>query len=384
MSQKCTRVIFDGEVIVSPHFSGVGHYTLELLRAIDRQLNNSGSICFSLLINFRHIKKARSFGFKNIALVRSPFPLEISNGLKTHGIQPPLDAFFGQGIYIFPNFSSWPLLHSKSVSFIYDITYHKHPQLTEPRNQTFLSKQVQKSAKRADLIATISKSSKDDISKLYHIDKEQINIYYPAVSTADYRPRQLKEIEDIKKKYAINGDYLLFVGNIEPRKNLKNLLLAYEKLPHDLQEKYALLIIGAKGWQDGEIFKTINRLKSKRLSILIPSQYVTDKDLPALYSGATIFIFPSVYEGFGIPPIEAMACGTPVVCADNSSLPEAVGDAALMIDALSVRDMVSKISLLLNDNKLQKSLVEKGFKQVQKFSWDKSAQQFISDLKKLA
>lgn len=362
------------------HFSGIGHYTLELLRAIDRQLDNDSLLSVSLLIYYRHIEKARNFGFRNIKLIRSPFPLRISNGLKTHNIQLPLDLFFGHGIYIFPNYSSWALLFSKSVPFVYDISYEIYPELVEPKNQVFLSRQVKKSVDRADIIATISESSKKDISDFYSLTKKPIKVFYPAVDRNIFFHKSQNDIEKVKKKYNIRDNYILFVGNIEPRKNLNNLLLAYEKLPHETQTKHPLLIVGAKGWRDEEIFNVVTRIQRESGSIQFPNQYVIDEDLPAIYSGAKLFIYPSIYEGFGIPPIEAMACGVPVISADNSSLPEVVGDAALLVDALSIEDISSNIARLLGDSHLQKQLITQGYRQVAKFSWDESAKKLLSSL----
>jgi len=383
MREKQTKIIIDGDVIVMPHFSGIGHYTLEMLRAIDRQLDKDSSFRVSILIHFRHMDKAKKYGFKNIKIIRSSFSLRISNGLKTRNIQPPLDAIFGKAIYIFPNYTSWPLIWSKGVSFIYDISYEKYPEFAEPRNQRFLSNQVVKSIKRSSMIATISENSKKEICEFYKIKDDKVKIFYPSVDQKLYYHRTPKEISEVKLKYGIKDEYILFIGNLEPRKNLKNLLLAYEQLPTKLQEENSLLFIGSKGWQNDEIIKIIKRLRKQGRSILIPDKHIPDEEIPAFYSGAKIFVYPSIYEGFGIPPIESMACGTPVISANNSSLPEAVGDSALMVDALSVTDISSNMARLLNDHILQKKLIEKGYEQVNKFSWDESAKNFLISLKNL-
>ncbi|MEO8911690.1 MAG: glycosyltransferase family 1 protein [Candidatus Saccharimonas sp.] len=380
---KRKRIIIDGEVLVMPHFSGVGHYTLELIRALDRQLNDQKEFTASMLIHFRHIDKAKKYNFKNIEIIPSPFSLRISNGLKIHGKQPPLDLLFGKGIYLFPNFTTWPLLNSKSIPFMYDISYERYPQFAEPRNQVFLSDQVKKSARRANRIVTISESAKSEICDFYKLSTDKVGVYYPAVDTKIYYKRTTKETEDVKSKYGLVDNYILFVGNIEPRKNLKNLLLAYELLPPSIQSTYPLVLVGAKGWQDGEIFDIIARLNKQRNNVLFPSKYVTDEDLPAIYSGATAFIYPSIYEGFGIPPIEAMACELPVICANNSSLPEAVGDAALLVDAGSVTDIADAMNKLLGDKKFQNLLIKKGKRQVSKFSWDDSARKLLNDIRSM-
>lgn len=383
MAHKKINVIIDGEVLVAPHFSGIGHYTLELFRAVDRALDSDTSFRFSLTVNHQLMKKAREFGFRNIHLIRSPFSARISNVLKKLGLQIPLDIIFGKGIYIFPNYSSWPLLFSKSISFIYDMTFEKYPGLVESRNQIFLSNQVYKSALRSDQIVTISNSSKYDISRHYKVSDNKIKVLYPAVDDSVFFKRDINEITRIKKKYGITGEYILFVGNIEPRKNLKNLLSAYEKLPEELQGQYSLLIVGGKGWNDGEILTLIKKLRNNGKSIILPSQHISDEDLPAIYSGSRLFVYPSLYEGFGIPPLEAMACGTPVISADNSSLPEVVGDAALLVNACSISLISSSILRLSGDNELRSLLIKKGHKQFKRFSWDESARGLINSITEL-
>lgn len=374
---KKKRLIIDGEVLVMPHFSGIGHYTLELLRAMDTILDSDTSIDASMIVHFRHVEKARSFGFRNIEIIPSPFSLRISNGLKLRNKQPPLDLLFGKGVYLFPNFTSWPLAVSKSIPIIYDLSYEKHPEFAEPRNQAFLSSQVRKTASRADHILTISKNSKDEISEFYGIDNSRISIAYPAVDTSHYYRRSHEEIDAVLNKYRLTGSYILFVGNIEPRKNLINLLLAYEKLPSQLRRKYSLLLVGAKGWQDDQIFETIQRLQSQGNLIQLPCKRVSDADMPAIYSGASVFVYPSIYEGFGIPPIEAMACEVPVVASDNSSLPEACGEAAVLVDAMSTTKIARGITTLLTNDAMRNNHIKAGKRQSELFTWHEAARVLV-------
>lgn len=375
---KKKRLIIDGEVLVMPHFSGIGHYTLELLRAIDKELNTRHDIEVSVLIHYRHIEKAKQYGFKNIEIIPSPFSLRISNGLKIRNKQPFLDLLFGKGIYLFPNFSSWPLLRSKSIPIIYDLSYEKYAEFAEPRNQQFLSEQVRKAASRADQIITISENSKREIASFYHVSPKKIDVCYPAVDRDHFYRQSHEDIAKTLKKYDLKEKYILFVGNIEPRKNLKNLLLAYEKLPVGVRKQHSLLLVGAKGWQDEEIFETIERLQARGDTIQMPSHRVEDVDLPAIYSGASVFVYPSIYEGFGIPPLEAMACGVPVIASNNSSLPEACGSAALLVEADSVDQICSSINSVLGNTTLSERCIYKGYRQVEVFSWESSANKLLN------
>jgi glycosyltransferase involved in cell wall biosynthesis len=383
MSKNKLSIYIDGEVLVLPHFSGIGHYTLEMVKAIDSIAGIDSSLKVTLGVHWRLREKAESFGLKNIRIVPTPFSHRIANALKIRGRQPYLDIFFGKKIYLFPNFSSWPLLYSKSVPIIYDLSYELYPQFAEPRNQAFLSTQVRLASKRASMIATISENSRQEIAKFYNYPLDKIGVYYPAVDANLFQKKSTGEINAVKAKHGVEGKYILFVGNIEPRKNLKNILLAYEKLPKKLRHEYALLLIGAKGWNDEEITTIAERLRAQGNAIVQPKQYVTDEELPAFYSGATVFVYPSIYEGFGIPPLEAMACGTPTIVSNNSSLPEATGNATFAVDALSVSSLAKALQTVLESPAEQKRLTALGIQQVKLFSWEQSAHKLIDDLRKL-
>lgn len=383
MPNRKLKVFVDAEVLIAPHFSGIGHYTLELLRALDRAIEDRNDIEVTLGVYFKRVGHLRAYGFRNFKVRRSPFPLRVSNALKIRNIQPPYDLLFGRKIYLFPNYTSWPLLFSKAVSIVYDLSFEYFPEYVEPRNQKFLSDNVKRSVQRSKKIITISTNSRKEIVDFYNISKENVPIIYPGIDQSEFYRRPTDEVRKIKAKYGIHGKYILFVGNIEPRKNLKNLLLAYEKLNPKLRKEYSLLLVGARGWLDNEIFKIIGRLRKSGNHIQQPLEYVKDADRPAIFSGAELFVYPSLYEGFGIPPIEAMACGVPVIASDNSSLPEAVGKAAKMVSADSVDDISRAIETVLSDTKLQRKMVQDGFKQADKFSWDREAAKLLQILEEV-
>jgi glycosyltransferase involved in cell wall biosynthesis len=377
MSKK-TSVFVDAEVLIAAHFSGIGHYTLEILKALDQLIENRSDVEVTLGVYFRRVSKIREYGFRNFKIRRSPFPLRISNGLKIKGFQPAYDLFFGKKIYFFPNYTTWPLWFSKMVSVVYDLSFEYHSQFVEPRNQKFLSDQVKKTAQRSDKIVTISTNSQNEIVDFYKVKKKDIPIVYPGIDQSQFYRWPETEVAKIKARYGIHGKYILFVGNIEPRKNLKNLLLAYETLGQKTRSEYSLLLVGARGWLDDEIFEIIERLRVAGNRIQQPLDYVEDEDRPAIYSGASLFVYPSKYEGFGIPPVEAMACGVPVISSDNSSLPEAVGDAAIQVSADSVQSITNAMEKVLNNKTLQKEMIEKGYRQADKYSWQREAQKLLN------
>lgn len=377
MSKKKTKVFIDAEVLIVPHFSGIGHYTLELLRALDDIVEHRDDVQIELGVYFKRINKIRGYGFRNFKIRRTPYPLRISNALKIRGRQPYYDILFGKRVYFFPNYTSWPLLFSKSVPVIYDLSFEYFPQYVEPRNQKFLSDNVKNSVKWGSKIVTISKNSQKEISEFYKRPIEDIPIVYPGIDQSEFFRWPEDAVSKVKAKHAVHGKYILFVGNIEPRKNLKNLLLAYEMLDKKTREEYSLLLVGARGWLDDEIFDIIERLRVAGNHIQQPQGYVEDEDRAALFSGASLFVYPSQYEGFGIPPVEAMACGVPTITSDNSSLPEAVGKAAKMVSADSVSDLADAMRDVLSDIELQKEMITEGFKQADKFNWNREAEKLL-------
>jgi glycosyltransferase involved in cell wall biosynthesis len=378
MSKK-VKIFVDAEVLIHPNFSGIGHYTLEILRALDSLIASKPNIQITLGVYYRSTAKVHSYGFRNFKYRRSPFSLRTNNGLKIRNLQPFYDLLFGKHIYLFPNFTSWPLLFSKSIPIIYDLSYERFPKYADPPNQVFLSNNVRKSIERADRILSISKFSKKEISSFYKT-KKKIDVLYPGIDQSVFFRWPAEGVKKVKANYGIHGKYILYIGNLEPRKNLDMLLLAYSKLSKSLRDEYSLLLVGGFGWNSESIFKAIEKLRMEGNFIQMPSKYVSDRDRPAILSGASLFVYPSKYEGFGIPPVEAMACGVPVISSDNSSLPEAVGEAAKMIPAGSHTKLTLAMERVLTDKDLRQKMTVAGFKQADKFSWNESARKLLDIL----
>ncbi|EKD93061.1 MAG: glycosyl transferase group 1, partial [uncultured bacterium] len=226
---------------------------------------------------------------------------------------------------------------------------------------------LKRALKKAYRIVTVSENTKQDLKTRFKINDEKI-ILTPCAASNIFIPRIKKSImETVTQKYRLPDRFILGVGTLSPRKNFTRLMKAYERLALTHPEVH-LVIVGDWGWCCEEI-----RKESGHPNIHLIG-YVEGTDLAAIYNLAEIFVFPSLYEGFGIPPLEAMACGCPVIVSNNSSLPEVVGEAGLKIDPYSISDITNAMEKILNESALREKLIEFGFKQARKFSWKRSAE----------
>nr|MBC7245819.1 glycosyltransferase family 4 protein [Chloroflexota bacterium] len=222
---------------------------------------------------------------------------------------------------------------------------------------------------RVNAVITVSQVSKTDIVNYLRIPDDKVHVIYEGVD-ASYHPIPWEETGQMTSRYGLPRGYILFVGSVEERKNLRRLLQAYALLC-ERGEQRRLVVVGPHKWKYTRILQTVAELGIGQRVIF--TGYIPDEDLPALYSGADLFVFPSLYEGFGLPPLEAMACGTPVVCSNAGSLPEVVGDAALLVDPYDVEALAEAMHRVLHDPALCEELRQKGLARAQQFTWEKAA-----------
>jgi len=290
-------------------------------------------------------------------------------------IAPPIDVLSGArgDVYLFPNFARWPLFfRSRSIVVIHDLAYLNAPQYVPPRLRAYLNKFVPRAISNSQMVLAVSETTKQDLITSYGIDPAKIMVASNAVDHSIFYPRKKSDIHGAKQDYGIEGKYIMFTGTIEPRKNIQGVLRAYQALPDKMRNEYSLVLTGGKGWMDGEITDLITSLRQTGTKV-IQTGYVALKDLPALYSGASIFVYPSFYEGFGLPVIEAMACGVPVITSNISSLPEAAGGAGILVDPTNDQAIADAIEIVLADPKRAAAMSAKGIKHSKKFDWAISA-----------
>lgn len=246
----------------------------------------------------------------------------------------------------------------------------------KPISRFRVQRLLKTSAKRAHKIITVSENSKRDIIKILGVPEEKVKVIYNGIDDV-YEPIDDKRgLDFVKTRYGITSRFILHVGSLNPRKNIPRLIDAYNMLPAEILKEYELVIVGKKSWKADKIFA-----KTKKLGLedrVIFTGFVADSDLPLLMNAADLLAFPSLYEGFGIPPLEAMACGTPVVASNTSSIPEVVGDAALLFDPYNVEEIANAMYRALTNEQLRDELRQKGFKRAKQFSWEKAARETLA------
>ncbi len=264
---------------------------------------------------------------------------------------------------------SLPLVFpGRGVVTVHDLGYRYFPQAHPFVSRLYLDLSTRYSARRAAIILADSEATRRDLTAYYGIDPAKIRVVYPGVEGLSRASDA--EIAAMRAKHRLPERYLLFLGTLQPRKNIARLIAAYQRWKDGHpDENVALVLAGRKGWFSADI-------PTDRPDVIVTG-YVDDQDVAALYSGALALTFPSLYEGFGFPVIEAMRCGTPVLCSNTSSLPELVGDAALQVDPLDVAQIAAGIERLLQDADLRTHLVQRGSTQVARFTWRAAAEQTL-------
>lgn len=267
----------------------------------------------------------------------------------------------------------------KNVITVHDLAFELFPDHFTARDRMRLSRGTRRAVKKADHIIAVSNSAKNDLVRLYRVPESKITTIYEGCDTEFFQPASVTAIETVKQKYQLNRPYVITVGTLQKRKNHIALVEALAQVKEAI--RIDLVFAGGKGWLYDELLQRITELGLEdRVKLL---GYVPDEDRPPLYSGAALFALPSLYEGFGLPILEAMACGAPVLTANNSALTEVGADAALFVDAHSIEAIAEGLVKIIKDTTLRQRLIEKGFEQVKKFSWATTADQTLVLLEKI-
>lgn len=352
--------------------TGVSRYTEELVKHLLKIDKKNQYILFAgvwrqkeRIEEFLKNLKSKSYKFESKVVLFPPRLADIVWN-KLHVL--PIEKFTGR-LNLFHS-SNWtqPPAKCPIITTIHDLTPLKFPQGFEKNAINSFKRNFYWVKKEASFIMVDSGATEKDLIK-EGFDKNKIKVVYLAASDKFKPVKSKKRIKGVKKKYEISGDYILSVGTLEPRKNIKRLINAWRVVSGRWQVD--LVLVGKQGWQ--KIKLPAIRHEPRAIS----TGFVPDNDLSALYSGAKVFVYPSLYEGFGLPVLEAMACGCPVITSNVSSLLELAGNAALLVSPKSVKEIKQAMKKVLTNEKLRESLIKKGFTQAKKFSWQETAREVL-------
>jgi glycosyltransferase involved in cell wall biosynthesis len=278
-------------------------------------------------------------------------------------------------LYHSPDFTLPPLSAARGIVTVHDLSFLRLPQCADPDLRKYLEDAVPRSLGRAHRILADSESTRNDLVELLGVPPEKISIVRPGIEPR-FRPvRDTVKLAEVRNRYNLPHWFILSLSTLEPRKNFSRLIAAYGQLRRQTGLPHELVIVGRPGWLYGDIFAQV-RKEGLGDRVHFPG-FMADEDLPALYTLADLFVFPSLYEGFGIPPLEAMACGTPVVASNNSSLPEVVGSAGLMVEATDVDGLADAMARVLGNANLRVRLSDLGRAQAARFTWRVAAEDLL-------
>lgn len=372
------KIGVDIRALMDERYSGVSAYAEQLLREIIHQDQKNEYYLFYNSFKDLH-PRFSSWESERVKVLGTHFPNKVFNYIlqKVFG-RPFLDEVLG-GVDLFwsPHFNfSHFSKNTKNILTVHDLSFLRAPEFFSWRKNCWhrllgIKNLINRSVK----IIAISENTKLDLIDLFQVPNEKIQVIY-----SGFNSLKLSDGEnfntDFANKHQIRTGFLLFVGNIEPRKNLDGLIKAYEILrEQNLEISNQLVLAGAPGWRNQHIYQAAKN--SKFSQDIIFTGYIQEEEKVFLYRQASVFVFPSFYEGFGFPPLEAMSYGLPVIASNTSSVPEVVGDAALLVNPAFPSEIASALKIVLSDQKTRESLQLAGAKRLAIFSWEKTAKEYL-------
>lgn len=371
----------DIRALSSPHKSGIQEYIEQLLSHL---IPLDGTIKYRLFYSSWHTP-LKSYPWLDLPNV-TPRSMRIPNRAlfwsgrltgtpKLDQLIGGCDVFFSPHLFLAP-LSPWV----RRVTTFHDLSYERFPEFFSLRKRIWhrLEMHPQWQARFSHKIIAVSDSTKHDLEVLYHIDPAKIARIYSGVSS-QFSPCDQQAVELFRFERNLPKRFLLFLGTLEPRKNILGILHAFDALVQDAKyDDVGLVFAGARGWLCNEVFKYVSRMPWKNRVYF--TGYLQDTERTLWYSAASALVYPSFFEGFGLPPLEAMACGVPVIAAHSSSLPEIVGTAGILVDPYCISDIANAMRNVLDDRKLVRRLSQEGIKRARQFSWDRCARETLNAL----
>lgn len=347
------NVIIDARM-VNENLHGIARYTYELIK------NNDGKINYYLLVNDIELSKKIFKDIKNVDFIK------MSSKFLSLGEQVELpriiNNFKGNVIFHSPSFVASPFIKKKMIMTIHDLNHIRFPQFYSPFHKYYYKFIVKNCANKSKKLLTVSQFAKNELLEWLECSHDKVIVTYNGIDESFKKENNEKKLSDIRKKYKLPREFILYIGNQKPHKNVVTLVKALSLI----EDKNIPLIINGKLSEECEKAAKELKIEDRIRSI----GFVDDVDLPAIYSLAKVFVFPSLYEGFGLPPLEAMACGCPVIVSNAASLPEVVKDGAIVFETLDEKDLSEKINSVINETIDLDVLVKKGLEVTKSYLWN--------------
>ncbi|MBN9930538.1 glycosyltransferase family 4 protein [Pantoea agglomerans] len=379
---KAINVVYSTDCIKYP-LTGIGRYAFELAKQLQERDNVALTFLHgtktrdSLLAASESAKSVQTLkrNLKKSKVVseiyRLTFPVMKMVALRN----------YNNHIFHSPNYYLPPRVNHCVATF-HDLSVFHWPQFHPAGRVHLMQKELRSTVLRASMLITDSHYTKNELKDFFGIEDNKIAVA-PLACNEQFRPRDETDTKCILEKYNLKWrSFFLYTGTIEPRKNILTLLLAYDRLPAKEKTVFPLVISGYKGWGNEQLFKLFD--KGEREGWLKYLGFVPGKDLPFLFSAATSFVFPSIYEGFGLPVLEAMASGTPVICSNATSLPEVAGDAALMHEPQDVHTLTNYMQMMIENADEKRRMIDTGLARAREFSWSLCADKTIEAYEQVA
>lgn len=368
------RILFDYTAAIAQG-AGIGRYTRSLMDALLRVDHEDRFTLFSAE------RPTTERPFPTAANVRSVTgPLDNRRmTILWHRLRVPLpiEALAGRAdVFHAPDFSLPPTMGARKVVTVHDLAFMTHPECAVPTLRAYLNRVVPHAVRRADHIIAVSQRTANDLVELLGVAPKKITVIHLGVDPAVRRVVDPEALRTAEARYGLRRPFALAVGTIEPRKNFARLVEAFGLARKAPGGPAQLVIAGRKGWLYDDVFAAVERLGLQEDVRFL--DYVADADLSTLYSLASVVAMPSLYEGFGIPVVEAMACGTPVVASSAGSLPEIVGSAGLLAAPEDVEGLAEALTRAVGDESLRSELVARGYERVAAFDWDAAARKHVA------
>ncbi|MCD4694013.1 glycosyltransferase family 4 protein [bacterium] len=383
------KIGIDIRTLMDRQYSGVSEYALNLILGIllKNEINQEHEIKLFYNSGRNIIKQMPDFKKYKCKIVYSRYPNKIFNYLMQKGLGfPKLDRLLGVDLFIFPHINFFNTSsRCKTILTIHDLSFLRYPEFFSLRKNIWhFMLNIKKMVKKVDVIIAISENTKKDIVELLGVDGDRVKVVESGINKEEFgvvNPQDYK-YKEIRKKYDLPSNFFLYLGNLEPRKNIVRIIKAYDIFIKNYPKlNYELIIAGGGGWKNKDIYKVYNKSKNKNKIKFLG--YISRDEKKYFYNMAALFLFPSLYEGFGLPPLEAMACGVPVLTSSISSLPEVTRNCAILVNPSDFRSIARGMEEGVLNKKLRENLILKGFENVKFFDKSKTVDGYFEVINSL-